>query len=435
MNKKLLSVIFISCLTFYTSRSQTWTAMGTGLGSGTESVKAIAENPITHEIYAGGTFSGYLKKWDGSTWTTLGGGINGPVLALGFRNSELFVGGGFTQVDGTTAVHNFAKWNGTWSDIGGGFNDTVRCIYVSPTSGTIYAGGKFTLSGSTSMNHIAKLVSSTWTALGTGIGANVNAITEYNSILYAGTEMTQSALHKFDGSAWTALPDVTGGKIYALASYQNNLYVGGDFSQPAFAAAKYNGTSWGTIVTTFGVSDKIYCLYKGYNYLYIGGKFTNIGPAGYQASYVAKITTPTNPIQSVTLTSSTVNGEVYAISSTRYKPVAGGEFSSPGSNVVVTDLSINVDEINPEIISKSIYPNPVTENAIIKIASKSQFKNPTVGIFDAQSKIIYGVPTTVINNGYDIEITIDAGSLSSGNYFYVISDDGANKVTDRFLVK
>jgi hypothetical protein len=64
---------------------------------------AIAANG---DIIAGGDFSGYLLRWNGTAWQPLGSGLNGPVRALAVApNGELIVGGSFsTTNDGTRSL-------------------------------------------------------------------------------------------------------------------------------------------------------------------------------------------------------------------------------------------------------------------------------------------------------------------------------------------
>ncbi len=57
-------------------------------------------------LYAGGSFNGaggspanYLARWDGSSWSTVGGGVNYHVRALWASGSRLYVGGGARLVE------------------------------------------------------------------------------------------------------------------------------------------------------------------------------------------------------------------------------------------------------------------------------------------------------------------------------------------------
>jgi hypothetical protein len=49
---------------------------------------------------AGGSAAKYIAKWDGSTWTALGSGMNQYVYALAVSGSDLYAGGKFTTAGG-----------------------------------------------------------------------------------------------------------------------------------------------------------------------------------------------------------------------------------------------------------------------------------------------------------------------------------------------
>jgi hypothetical protein len=433
----LLSILSISIAQTF---AQSWLPMGSGLGTSTESVKAIAESP-SHELYAGGNFTGgsgsYLAKWNGSSWDIVGTGVNGPIYALICKNNEVYVGGAFTSAGGVS-VNNFAKWSGgVWSDVGGGFNDQVNCIYVaSDPSGTIYAGGRFSQSGTNTMNHVSKLVSGVWTQVGTGISSVVNSIAEYGGSVYAGTENVASPVSKFDGSSWSTVSGISGGKVYALASFSGYLYAGGDFSVPTFAASKYNGTSWSTIQTTFGSSDKIYALSPRFStVMYIGGKFSNLGIPGSQSSFIARINSPITPIQSITVTSSTIDGEVYAIGNLSGKVIAGGKFANPATNIAITSTTIGVNELSNIVVEKNFFPNPVHGSANLVVTTSERLKNPGLQVFDLQSRLIDNLKVDQTLNNNSIEFKIDCSDLARGNYYYLLTEDGQSVLSDKFVVE
>lgn len=440
--KKIVTLIsLLIILVKFDGYSQTWLDMSTGLGISTESVKAIAVAP-NGTIYAGGTFTNsanptlsFLAKWNGTAWEAVGSGVNGPVYAIGIKtSSEVFVGGDFTTAGGV-AVNNFAKWSGSaWTDVGGGFNDEVSCIYVSASSGSVYAGGKFSLSGTTAMNHISKLNGTTWTALGSGISSSVNAIMENNSILYAGTEALSAPVKKFDGSAWSDVTGLSSGKVYALASFNNQLYAGGDFSSPTFAAARYDGTNWSTIVTTFSSTDKVYAMLSRAGILYLGGKFSNLGIPGSQASNAARKMTANNPIQSITATSSTINDEVYAIGNQSGKVIVGGKFTNL-NHIAITSTTIGIEEISSIVSDYNFYPNPVSSNANLSVQTTENLKKPELKIFDLQSRMIENININASTNGNEINFSFDCSNLPKGTYYYMLTEEGNNILSRQFIVE
>jgi hypothetical protein len=95
---------------------------------------------------AGGIAANKIAKWDGNTWSALGSGMGGDdiharVFALAASGSDLYAGGYFTMAGGN-AARNIAKWDGSsWSALGAGMNENVYALAVSGSD--LYAGGRF----------------------------------------------------------------------------------------------------------------------------------------------------------------------------------------------------------------------------------------------------------------------------------------------------
>jgi len=126
---------------------------------------------------AGGSAANYIAQWNGSSWSALGSGISGPVKigynyyalsidALAVSGTNLYAGGWFT-VAGSVSANYIARWNGsTWSAMGSGLNGSANALAVSGTN--LYAGGTFTASGdgSQTLDYIAQWNGSAWSAVG-----------------------------------------------------------------------------------------------------------------------------------------------------------------------------------------------------------------------------------------------------------------------------
>jgi hypothetical protein len=54
---------------------------------------------------AGGIAANSIAKWDGSTWSAPGSGLNGSVSALALSGSGLYVGGAFTTAGGKVSAY------------------------------------------------------------------------------------------------------------------------------------------------------------------------------------------------------------------------------------------------------------------------------------------------------------------------------------------
>lgn len=127
------------------------------LGSGAE-VRAIAVRD--GQIFAAGTFTSIsgvaadnIARYDGNTWSPLGGGVSGgsstfgQVASLAFLpNGDLVAGGTFTQAGGAPA-NRLARWNGTsWSPLGSGVDSRVVVLATLP-AGQLAVGGEFNNAG------------------------------------------------------------------------------------------------------------------------------------------------------------------------------------------------------------------------------------------------------------------------------------------------
>lgn len=183
----------------------TWSAMGEGVNN---SVLAIAINGIGdvyaggYFTQAGGVPASKIAKWNGSAWSALGVGVNNSVYEIAISGIDVYAGGDFLYSGGTydgdgiytgggTSVNHIAKWNGSsWSALGTGVNDGVNAITISGSD--LYAGGYFTSAGGASASRIAKWSGSAWSSLDNGVsnGVCAMAICSAEGKLYMGGEFS-----------------------------------------------------------------------------------------------------------------------------------------------------------------------------------------------------------------------------------------------------
>jgi len=164
----------------------------------------------------------------------MAGSVPCYVLALAASGSDLCAGGYFTMAGGVSA-NNIAKWNGsTWSALGTGMNSSVLALAVSGSD--LYAGGGFTTAGGVNANRIARWDGSTWSALGTGIDSYPSSLAVSGSDLYAGGSFTTAGgvsaryVAKWDGTTWSTLAAGMGGGVSTLAMSGDALLAGGGFT-------------------------------------------------------------------------------------------------------------------------------------------------------------------------------------------------------------
>lgn len=270
---------------------------GTGLDSSTYAVVVDGEN-----VYVGGSFSHAggvaaesIAMWDGSKWVPLGSGIKGRVDDLLFLNGKLYAVGDFTEAGGV-AADCIAVWNGfQWSSLGTGplfqtQTGTSRgSIVALATDGTnIFIGGGFTSINGVAANYVAKYDGQAWSQVGAGLTTSVNDIEYGGGMLYAAGQL----ISRFDGQTWTAIglnvkvKTESLGTINGMAGYLSynagTLYAGGAFSEisgvAANGVAKFDGSTWSPVGT--GINDTsfgVFGLLATGNELFVGGGFTMIG--------------------------------------------------------------------------------------------------------------------------------------------------------------
>jgi hypothetical protein len=262
-------------------------------------VLAIAADS-SGDVYVGGVFSVIgatvaknLAKWDGSTWSALGGGIGGVshpdlVCSLAVSGTNLYVGGDFTNA-GSVWVNGIAKWDGTsWSAMASGIVGDYRCVVtalaVSETN--LYAAGLYytTTNGGVPTNCVVKSDGSAWSVLGGGFDKTVNALAASGTNLYAGGNFTMvggvsaSGVARWDGSAWRAMGSGIGGspypQVFALAVSGTRVYAGGSYTTPGNygGVACWDGNTWTDMgLGRFGYNATVRALAVDGTNLYAGG--------------------------------------------------------------------------------------------------------------------------------------------------------------------
>ncbi|RJP55070.1 MAG: DNRLRE domain-containing protein [Anaerolineaceae bacterium] len=258
----------------------------------------------------------YLARWDGSVWNPVGnvnqtyGSLNSTVESLAVDGTDLYAGGLFTVVynEGTTVTgaNRIAKWNGsTWSALGSGVNSSVFALAVD-ASHNVYAGGAFTnVNSIPEADYVAKWDGS-WSAL-SGNGASNGALTggvhtlatngtdvyvggDFASVLNTSNVAIANAsyLAKWNGSTWSAMDGISSpisGGVYAVTISGTDVYVGGVFTSlnginEADKIAKWDGAAWSALghngAGEGALTSYVNAIAVNGNRVYVGGNFTNV---------------------------------------------------------------------------------------------------------------------------------------------------------------
>lgn len=170
-----------------------------------------------------------------------------------------------------------AKWDGTtWSALGSGVNSQVDSIVEM--GGDLYFGGQFTTAGGIPANRVAKFDGTNWSALGSGTNGAVNTLLTDGANLYAGGSFTTADgvtvnnIAKWNGTSWPALGSGVNGTVISMVIKDSDLYVSGEFStaggSPAFRLAKWNGSTWSSVAS---INRSSSTMIENGGLLYMGG--------------------------------------------------------------------------------------------------------------------------------------------------------------------
>jgi hypothetical protein len=140
---------------------------------------------------AGGVTANRIARWDGASWSALSSGMNyasnfGVTALTVFDDGSgpaLYAGGDF-ETAGGVAANSIARWDGSsWSALGSGMDGDVvlgLTVFDDGAGPALYAGGTFWTAGGVVVNRIARWDGSSWSALGSGMDSHVWALTVFD---------------------------------------------------------------------------------------------------------------------------------------------------------------------------------------------------------------------------------------------------------------
>lgn len=308
----------------------TWSALSQPNGTSYNYVTALTtwDRGSGPELYVGGSFSSVgtvaascVAKWDGTTWSPLGGGVGGSGLPSvsclevfdDGSGPALFVGGNFSTAGGTT-VNHIAKWNGTsWANVGGGVTQTGlsgvgvsdMAVFDDGSGPALFVAGTFSHAGGVAVGNVAKWNGSTWSPLGGGVSGphvGVGALHVHDDgsgpALYVGGNFTSpfNGIARWRSTGWSAvgagIMPVGYSGVGALASFDDGsgpaLYAGGGFvtagGTTASHIARWDGTNWSAVGQGFDnlvAALKVFddgsgpALFTGGTFQFSGGTFVS----------------------------------------------------------------------------------------------------------------------------------------------------------------
>ncbi len=395
----------------------------------------------------GTTPANNIAAWDGSSWTSLGSGVNGPVRALAVHNGILYAGGQFTTAGTTNNVNNIAAWNGSaWSHLDNGMTGSGS-VFVSAllsTANGLVAGGSFQNAGLTSSlvtNNIAQWNGSTWNSnfnsLSNIFNGPIYTLREFGGQLYAAGTFSSPHLNtaRWNGSVWmnngsgiNLVNNVPYNGVAAQYVYSGNLIVGGHFLNAdnlpmTQHLASWNGSNW--LATPGGdlpdTIDAVHDFMKYNNKLYAGGAITKMGTTllkgvgEWNGSNWSSTNHPPQIIWALEAYDScgTISCDLYS----------GGEGFINRWVCLTSNKNLN---------SKSVFeiqPNPVEEILYVTIENLNLNSNSNLRIINLQGKLI-----SEIRNVHEETSKLDVSKLTNGMYIIEYAD-GKNTPSQKLFMK
>jgi hypothetical protein len=440
--KKFIFVfaLLIAYCTFCISNcsAQSWSPLGSGIKLSTPVIQSVnALFVYNNELIVGGEFdsaggvhANNIARWNGATWSALGGGVNNGVYAITNYNNQLIACGIFDTAGGIS-VNKIAKWNGTiWSPLGSGVTggNVSHINALTVYNNELIAGGWFTTAGGVTVNNIARWNGTTWLPLGGGIGGGsdkyVNTLFVFNNELIVGGYFTTAGgisanyIAKWNGTTWSTLGSGLSGTAYPygecidLKIFNNELIACGGFTTAggisANRIARWNGTTWSPLGS--GMNEQVYTLSVFNNELIAGGVFTNAGGTG--ANYIAKWNGTTwSPL------GSGMNSSVLALSTFNSTLIAGGYFTTAGG--------VSANEIakwgTTYTISGTVKYSDNNQSVTSGYVKTFRYNNATGNIIVIDSAQIQANGSYILNNVQQGDVYIGAVPNSSPPSDYVLT--------------
>lgn len=282
-----------------------WNALGAGLDGAVNALEAHDDGSGA-KLHAGGAFTlsgatsvNRVARWNGATWSALGAGLSGgPVLALrSFDDGSglaLYAGGGFSS-SGATSTSRIARWNGaSWSQVGGGLTGTVRALAVHDDG-----SGANLFAARDGDARVERWDGATWQGIGNalGNGAILRALVSYDAgpgqrwLVAGGQRMlgSDSGVALWDGASWSSLLTIDSAhSVHDLIVRQEGaelaLYACGGESA-GFVQRWTPATGWTALVDDLSNGIPLALAFHddgagGGDELYAAGQFTWLRPFG-----------------------------------------------------------------------------------------------------------------------------------------------------------
>lgn len=234
-----------------------WASVGGGFDEASYAqVRAL--EVFNNKLYVGGAFDSVggvtmknLAIWNGSSWSAgprceSGSGMYSIVQSLLVHNNNLYIGGGFTQLNGNS-FNNVARYDGTnyyTLSNGGGNGTNGEVIGFEPYNNELYLYGYFSMLDTLGVNGIAKYATGQLRKLAAEPEASIQSLKAFNGVLYSSGAGWLSSVDYFDGSKWDGAGNTKlVGEGAKLEVYRNRLFVLGGFISSDSSSFVFKGSA------------------------------------------------------------------------------------------------------------------------------------------------------------------------------------------------
>ncbi len=305
--------------------SKTWNQVGGGAINNAVNSLAV----LSSTLYIGGAFtspSNRITTWNGTSFVpiSIGDTFNGSVFVVYPENvNSVFIGGGFTLMNGVTTMRHIARWNGSaWTEPNNGLDNDVYSIIGAGSAGTVYVGGKFQTTGNASktLNRISYYDGSVFQSIGSATDANAGVSSDVNTLVLSGSTLYMGG--KFQNNNLPTPTQLNRWAQWDTSSLTNPISVIG--------------------TGTIGFNDDVYQIIVNGSILYVVGNFSSAGSNLLNNRYIARYdSSSAQPWSSV---SNFFNGPVRSILYDASEGVywVGGDFTTmvdENSNTVISNLN------------------------------------------------------------------------------------------------
>ena len=307
-----------------------WSPLGTGASNN----EVYAVGSFGGDLYIAGYFdaaggvpgTAKLARWDGASWNSVGAQLSSFTNQLwdlvtwnDGTGDALYVCGNYTNAGGVAGASFVSRWDGaTFTPLGGPIGGAVPLIIFTAEvwddggGEALYVGGRFLNIDGVAASRIAKWDGATWSALGTGLTGpgvtpSVMAMAAFDDgsgpALYVAGQTFDSAggvpvsrVARWDGTSWSAVGDgFADGICWDLQVFDDGtgpaLYAAGTFTAsgatPLAGLARWTGTAWEDVGNTDDDTFGALVHDDGTGpALYVGGRYTQIG--GVSANGIAR---------------------------------------------------------------------------------------------------------------------------------------------------